>query len=437
MRVTLARLALVPLVVVGTVVVAPHFLGDQPVAWNHVQQLALTQSSRLPGHPLADRPDQDDDAEGPQAAPGPVSPTRRSPAEKYPVRQVRVAWDPSLPQLGVQVYWESHAADPEATVWAKAQRIVNYVTSLNANSLTVSFPFFTPNIQASSVGPMAATPSPHRIEILVHEATLAGLRVTLRPILDETSLHPPEGWRGNIRPDSPQAWFDSYRAFLLPYLTVAQRQSAATFVVGTELNSMEPRPQWRALVTAFHQVFSGEISYDLNYDNYFRGLHPTGMDAYGIDAYMKVKAPDSAPSTTITAGWNALLAKVSRAAPRNVLLSEVGIGARKGAFSAPGDFTSSGTFDPRIQPTWYRGVCAVARQHRFAGIYFWKVDFDADPAHPPTAGRPNLDFIGHRASEQAIRSCLGSPWNLHPGPSPKVSSTGPDRNVPRNVPVAD
>jgi hypothetical protein len=417
-RVTVPRLILLPLVVVAAVVTAPSIVGDHPVTWDRVQRLALTQVSRLPGHPFADRLDDPGATPdvGPWAAPRPLpAPTPSAPRERYPVHQVSRPWTTGTPQLGVHVYWESNNADPEAVVWRKAQRIVNYVTGLNANALTVSFPFFTPDIRASSVGPKAHTPSPHRVEILLHEATLAGLRITVRPILDEKSLHPPDGWRGSIRPDSPQAWFNGYRDFLRPYLTVAERQRAATFVVGTELNSLEPRPEWKALITSFRQVFTGEIGYDLNYDNYGRGLFPAGMDRYGVDAYIKVKAPASAPPSAVTAGWNAFLATVSPAAPHDVLLSEVGIGAREGAFASPGDFTSSGRYDPRTQPTWYRGVCEVAREHRLAGIYFWKVNFDADPAHPTTAGQPNLDFIGHPASEQAIRDCLGSPWSLPQG----------------------
>jgi hypothetical protein len=416
----MTRLAVVPIVVVTAVVAMPFLGGDHPVKWDQVEHLAITQVARLPGHPLADRLTPDDPLDedrwtvpaAPAPSAGPSVGNRPPDLEKHPVNQVTSRWTPGTPQLGVQIYWESNRTDRESTVWAKAQRIVNYVTSLNANSITVSFPFFTPDIKASTVGPGEPTPSPRRIEILAHEATLAGLRVTLRPILDEKSLNPPEGWRGSIAPDSPQAWFDSYRTFLMPYLAVARRQNVATFVVGTELNSLEPHPQWRALVAAAHRVFPGEIVYNLNYDNYGRGLFPAAMDGYGVDAYMKVHAPDSAPPAVITAGWNAFLKKVNRKAPTGIVLSEVGIGARSGAFDSPGDFTSSGTFDARVQPTWYEGVCDVARQRHLAGIYFWKVDFDADPSRPPTNRRPHLDFIGHPASERAIRDCLAAPWPL-------------------------
>jgi hypothetical protein len=409
-RVTLARLAALPAVVVAVVVAAPYALGDHPITWRGVRNLALTQVSRLPGHPFAGLADAGDDA---FPAPVPLPPSAAgAPPEKFPVRRVARPWHPGTSQLGVQVYWAANGTDPERTVWVKSQRVVDYVTSLGANSVTVSFAFFTPGIQASTMAARRGTPSPRQIEILTHEAVLAGLRVTLRPILDETSLHPPEGWRGSIRPDSVPGWFENYRAFLRPYLVAAQHQQVATFVLGTEFNSMEPHPQWADLVASAHAVFSGDVSYDLNYDNYGRGLYPFGMDGYGVDAYFPVKVPDTAPDAVVGAGMDAFLATVKHTAPRGVVMSEVGIAARRGAYVKPGDFTTWGRYDAHIQPTWYRAACEVARRHRFAGIYFWKVDFDADPAHPAGVHQPTFDFIGRPASEQAIRQCLSSPWSV-------------------------
>ena len=419
MRVTLARLALVPAAVVAVVVAVPYLVGDDPLTWDQLRRQTLAQVTRLPGHPGAGQVD--DEVAGP-SAPLPA-PSPSAPQERYPVRTVRHAWAPGTPQLGVQVYWESNDADPDRVVWAKAQRIVDYVTGLNANSLTVSFPFFTAGMQASTVGGQQHTPTPHRLEILVHEASLAGLHVTVRPILDEKTLHPPDGWRGSIRPDSVPGWFASYRAFLTPYLQAAERQRAAAFVVGTELNSMEPRPGWKDLVAAAHAAFSGEIVYDLNYDNYARGIFPAGMDGYGIDAYIPVHAPTTPASDTVSRAWDEFLASADRDAPRGAIISEVGIPARRGAWGKPGDFTSSGAYDPEIQPTWYRGVCEVARRRRIGGLYFWKVDFDADPAHPPAGRRPTMDFLGRATSEQAIRDCLGSPWTVPPpDPTPRAAT---------------
>ena len=438
MSVTVSRLIIAPALVVSAVVATTVTFGDHPLKWQQVSSAVQDRVGRLiPGLSPQDHPEATEAWAAPVAVPaatGSAGAAGRSP-EAYPVQRVRSEWASGSAQMGVQIYWENNPADPEATVWAKAQRVVNYVTGLAANSVTISFPFYTKGMQASSVGAKPATPSPHRLEILAHEASLAGLRVTVRPILDEKSLNPPDGWRGSIRPDSVQGWFDSYRTFLEPYLVAAGRQRAAAFTIGAELNSMEPRPQWGALADFARTTFPGDVEYDLNYDNFQRGLYPTGPSRYGVDAYIKV-LDDSPTPAAVTSTWNAFLDTVNAAAPRGVALSEVGIAARRGAYASPGDSTTPGRFDATVQPIWYAGVCASARQHQLAGIYFWKVDFDADPLAPVTAERATLDFVGRPASEQAIRTCLSAPWPVpavpvfsaplaSPRPAPPTAAPGP------------
>ena len=418
MAVTLGRLAVVPILIVGAVAGVPYVLGNQPLTWQQTRTAALAQISRLPGHPLTDQVDVDQLPVPLAPAPEPVTGSasasvKRAPKERYPVRRVRRPWQPGTAQLGVQIYWADDGRDPEKTVWRKAQRLVDYVTGLDANSITVSFPFGTPGIAANTVGVVPQqTPPPRRLEILMHEAAAAGLRVTVRPILDERTLDPPQGWRGNIQPGSVPAWFDSYRDFLTPYLKAAQRQRTASFVVGTELNSLEGEPEWTSLLAGFRPIFTGQLIYDLNYDNYGLGRYPPGMDGYRVDAYMKVKhASDSAPASVIERVWNQFFVKAAAKHPPPVILGEVGISARQAAYHYPGAFLSDGgVYDARIQPTWYQAACTVARANHLGGIYFWKVDFDADPQHPVSAGQPNMDFIGNPAAERAIRQCLSASW---------------------------
>ena len=285
MAVTLGRLVVVPVLVVAAVIGAPFAVGAHPLTWMQARGDAVGQISRLPGHPLAGRVEVGRLPVPP--APPSASTPGKAPKERYPVHPVHSRWQPGTAQVGVQIYWADTGGDPEPTVWAKARRLVNYVVGLDANSVTISFPFGTPGITADTVGPEQETP-PRRLEILMHEAALAGLRVTVRPILDESTLDPPQGWRGNLRPDSISAWFASYRAFLTPYVRAAQRQRVASVVVGTEMNSLEGDPEWRSMLAGFRPDFDGQLIYDLNYDNYAIGSYPAGMDGYRVDAYIKV-----------------------------------------------------------------------------------------------------------------------------------------------------
>ncbi len=150
-------------------------------------------------------------------------------------------WKPGRPQLGMNVYWQDNREDSEEVLRAKARRIVDYIVTLDANSVAISFPFFTSGPLASEVYAGASTPSPRRVGIVLDEFHRSGLRSMLRPILDERSLLAAgiHNWRGNIRPASRDEWFTSYRRLLAPYVKAAHANHATAFVIATELNSLE------------------------------------------------------------------------------------------------------------------------------------------------------------------------------------------------------
>lgn len=415
------RLVVLPLVVLALVLAVPFTAGDHPLRWARLEDGALTQADRLPPRVRALLPLGAPAPQYAEVAPVPgatgsgagLRPVRT----RYPVDTVEQVWAPGTAELGVQVYWVADPRDREEAVWGKAQRIVDYVVGLKANSLAVSFPVYMRGFDGTEVLAGPGTPPPDRLEILVRQAHAAGLRVTLRPLLDEAALGPPKGWRGNIAPTSAPAWFAAYRRLLAPYLDVAERRNVATVVVGTELNSLEPETeQWTALADWARARYSGQVAYDLNWDNFIVGRYPEGASSYGIDAYFPVFTDDSAPSSVIAQSWIRTLTTAPPGPPGPLLLSEVAISAKRGAYQYPAAYSGVGTYDDRIQPTWFRGVCAAARDQRLAGLYFWKVDFDADPADPPRQeDRPNLDFLGQPKAEAAIRECLAAPWTVSAG----------------------
>jgi hypothetical protein len=379
-------MALIPLAVIALLVVLPLVFGNFPVKLGlvHWYDAAPVTHRQVQQEPPA---------------------IHRKP-DPYPVESVADPWLPGMTQWGIQVYWQSTASDPPGYTWGKAQRIVNYVVGLNANSLCISFPFYTPDITASTVGAKPATPSPARVAILIQEARRAGLRVTVRPILNETSLDPPAGWRGAIEPADRDVWFASYQRLLTPYAKIAQKYGAATFTVGTELDSMQGDPRWSGLVTAIAHVFHGQVSYDANWSDYITTPQvEVPVRSFGVDAYFPVDAPDSAPLSELIAGWDGWLDRKTAGPLPSIVLSEVAIGAEDDAYDSPGNFYVSDPYNPHVQANWYTAVCAVTRQRHMAGMYVWSVDFNANPALPSPSESP-LDFLGRPLSEQALRACF-------------------------------
>lgn len=324
-----------------------------------------------------------------------------------PPKRVATPWRKGTPQHGIHVYWINNPNDSDAVVKAKAERIVNYVVGLKANAVTFSFPFYTKAVTANSVSAGTGTPSLRRLAIVLKVAKDARLRTTVRPLLDEKNLLPKKEWRGSLRPTSPASWFTSYIAFLTPYAQQAQRSGATTFVVGTELNSLQADPRWKTVQTQIRRSFKGEIAYHQNWDVWLHRLPSAAVGSLGIDAYPPMRATDGASVSTLVAGWNQWLNQRTRGPLTGLLFSEIGIGRRSGAYAEPSNYWSDGVENPNIQPRWYSAACQVARQRKSTGIYFWVLSFDADVTRQDFQAHPGrLDFAGFPLAESAIRTCF-------------------------------
>ncbi|MER7463573.1 hypothetical protein [Streptomyces sp. NPDC097981] len=398
-------LAILPVTVTSLVIGLPFVVGDHPLRWRP--------GSVKPVLVLHDPPpakgrggDTVVAAGGGAAAEEPAEPAEPT----GPLPKVDRPWKAGMPEWGVQIFWEDKKERSDAYVEKKAREQAAYLVGLKANSVSVSFPFYTEGRTSTKLAAGKGTPTPAHLETVLRVFHDAGLRTTVRPTLDEAVLVPPKGWRGNIEPADKEAWFDAYEAMLGPYLDAAQRQQAATFVIGTELNSMEGDPGWKTLIAAAGKRFKGEVSYDANWDNYVGGRIAVPVKRLGVDAYFPVMVPDDAPVDRLVDGWNAWLDKKSKDALPRIVLSEAGISAMDGAYRAPGDFYAKRKANPAVQANWYKAVCEVVRERRMAGVYWWSVTFDSDPKAAPKEEGSRLDFAGRPDTEREIRTCFGSDY---------------------------
>jgi hypothetical protein len=321
-------------------------------------------------------------------------------------------WHQGMRQLGIQVYWTANRSDSsDAVIWAKAQRIIGYAISLNANSVGVTFPFFTYGITSDTVyAKPTVTPSPDHIGIFLAVAAKAHIRVTLRPVLDESALlaQSQQAWRGSIEPRDRAAWFRSYRRMLLPYVAAAQAGHAATFVLGTELVSLEGAPQWPGLVGSLRSVYSGQLTYDENQDEFAWGTAHPPVPSHNVDAYPQLGLPGNASVASLTRGWDAWLGAHTLSERRELILSEIGLDAVAGSYQDPWAWfrRTTGPIDTRVQAAWYQAACnAFSAEQIGGGIYWYEVNFDASPADPARFESDRLTFLD-RPAQQVIRNCF-------------------------------
>lgn len=409
MRSRLPLLAIFPVTVLTIVLGTPFVLGNHPVRWES--------GSALPKIVTGDAKDSATPADGAThkaSAPGSASASADA-------LKVAKPWKKGMAQWGVQLYWEEEKPKrSDSFIENQARKQAKYLIGLGANSVSVSFPYFIENSTSNELSAGARTPSAERIQRVLKVFKDAGFRTTVRPILDEGSLRRSNGWRGSIEPASRSAWFASYKKFLTPYLAAAEDAKANTFVIGTELNSLEGEAGWDALVTDAEKTFSGEIAYDANWDNYVTRRINMPVNHLGVDAYFPIQVADTASVDDLVAGWNNWLDKKATGPLPKLLVSETGIGAMKGAYHAPGDFYARRAVNPQVQANWYTAVCQVVQHRQMQGIYWWSLWFDDDPnTKPDDKVASRLDFAGRPLTEKAIKSCFTSDYA---GPGTKTAS---------------
>jgi hypothetical protein len=337
----------------------------------------------------------------------PASSTATAGSPSPTVTGVRRPWRPGLPQLGVAVYWQNTPADSDELVRGKAAKIFDYIVEMGANSLSLSFPFVMDSASASAVrSDQAMTPDPGRLAIVLAEAKARKLRTTVRPMLSELNLtkDDPDVWRGSITPKDRAKWFTSYRDLLVPYAKACAEADVATLVVGTELNSMEDSPGWQVVVKGVRAVYRGELGYSANHDR-LRGPAPTAGLIKSVDAYPPLKVGDDASVGQLIAGWDRWLDGKGTGPLRDLVLAEVAIAAQPGAYVQPWSPHARGPIKPKIQERWFDAACQTVARRKLAGIYFWMINMDSEPAAASPPDDAPMDFVG-RPAERNVTACF-------------------------------
>jgi len=134
---------------------------------------------------------------------------------------------------------------------------------------------------------MRMTPTPEQLGELIDHAKKRKLRVVLMPIV---LLDDPQGteWRGTLKPDSWDKWFDSYRDMMTQFAWVAQGHGVDVLVVGSELVSSESNvKQWTSTIAKIRESYKGNLTYSANWDHYTALPFWDQLDLIGMNSYYR------------------------------------------------------------------------------------------------------------------------------------------------------
>jgi hypothetical protein len=291
-------------------------------------------------------------------------------------------------QLGVDVWWSKKKpyTTPAAELAESDAIIKDVVGYLHCNSVSIGFPLFNPSLTASDVTRGRTTPSPADLAILIRVAESTGLRVEIRPVLNIGRNH---GWDGNLLPRDRHAFAMSYFYALKPYLEMAQQLRVPYFAYATEWLRLSQDPYYISWFAALRKlisiVYHGQYFYDDSGSQYLshRDITPDNATAgLHTDSYFQVVEPDWAKTDQLEFWWYLYLNPLPALVRESTVFQEVGFDAISGGYIYPARSLNPPT-DLRylwMQGDWFSMVCNVAHHFNLAGVYFWRLNFNFDPA---------------------------------------------------------
>lgn len=329
-------------------------------------------------------------------------------------------------QFGIDTYFV-YNCQSQANIDKWATTEVDAFKALGANTIGIGFPLYTDTLTSNDVytklqcnptGPSSPyqSPPPLVLASIIQIAHSAGLKVLVRPLLDQLNLYAqnPDWWRGILAPTDPSEWIDNYLTTLRPYLIVAQDTHVQYFAVETELDSLTHEAFWPSAIALVHSLYKGSLIFNYSFGD------PEGTKiahrgtSMGIDTYPKTTALPNASVEQLLAQWNYLLNDVNQFHVPNlakVAINEVGISAQDGMYTQPertGASLNQYPFNQAIQVHWFETACAFAEQHKMEGIYFWGPWLTTYAGALPT--KPDTQMTSYIQPEgaTAIKKCFAS-----------------------------
>lgn len=336
--------------------------------------------------------------------------TAPQPSEK-PIVRVETPWKEGEFQKGVQLYWHHNAQpfDAEATTELAARQL-DYIVGLGANSVGISFPLYVDGATPTTAyADLVETPSPEELDIVLGAAKERGLRVVVRPLIDEANIAAEKkgAWRGSIQPENIDEWFVQYSDLLVQYAPHLIAHDVDEYVVGVELFSLQDETeQWQRVQHNIRAAgYTGQLSYALNWD---QSADQVPFETLGVDLYPAVDLPDSASTAELTSALSSWLNRQSSEVRRKMTVQEVGIAALSGVYAHPwqwGTGTRTDTLNLAVQEKWFAAACTAAKDTETNGTYYWMLDKYEDPTVVNAAAQLPKSFVG-RPAEDAIRDCF-------------------------------
>lgn len=181
---------------------------------------------------------------------------------------------------------------------------------------------------------------------------------------------------------------DSYMNYILEFARVAEDCHVELFCMGTEWRKfIQERPEfWSILIDSVRNIYSGQLTYAANWDEYKETPFWGKLDYIGVNAYFPLSKEENPTVEELVKAWTPIKSELSTLSAQKgkpVLFTEYGYRSVSGTTIKPWDsynnLPESYTEQQKALEGLFNGVW---QQEWLAGGFLWKWH-----THPPRWGR--------------------------------------------------
>jgi len=194
------------------------------------------------------------------------------------------------------------------------------------------------------------------------------------------------GWRSEIAMKNEadwQIWFANYTNYILDYAELAEAQKTPVFCIGTELYLASSRrtEDWRTLIKAVREVYSGKLTYAANFYKEFSAVEFwDDLDYIGVQAYFPLSNSKTPSLKSLEKSWvphYKTLKKMAKKWEKPILFTEIGYRSMRDAAIEPWLWPDRMEYEtqdvsPETQALCYEAFFKTFWEEKWvAGAFIW------------------------------------------------------------------
>jgi hypothetical protein len=154
--------------------------------------------------------------------------------------------------------------------------------------------------------------TPEGVQKTIELAHAAGIDILLKP-----QIYVPSSWTGAIDFDKEAdwaAWENSYEAYIMPFVAIADSMKVGAFCIGTEFSASTQKRTafWEQLIKKIRKVYRGKLTYAANWNEFQHVGFWKDLDFMGIDAYFPLTEAVTPSVEDIKKAWAAPCAEIEK-----------------------------------------------------------------------------------------------------------------------------